>query len=264
MTGPLVLLGGLEHTPGCMPIDERLIEMVGKKRPVVTVVPVASSLRKQPAAVATARRYWTALGAHVKVSAPEGPQDLNGAMDALDATDIIVMTGGHPARISRRLKGSAVWDRILSLWRSGVALSGSSAATVEFCEWRAKLKPPYPFKLVEGLGLLKGCITVPHYDVFGIDRMTRWFIPGIERFLTIGLDEQTGLIGVDGAFDVLGHGGVTLVRGTEKQRYGSGESLKLPEILETHQDMLSGRLQPHPEHDATERIDRTADYEPTT
>lgn len=213
------------HSLPCLPVDYRLIELMGVKHPVVTLVPVASSRRRQPQAEQTGRRFWEDLGAEVRVAVPNRVGS-DQEPDAFEGTDIVVLTGGYPVRLRTGLAGSPMWTRIQELWAQGTAVSGSSAGCMELCEWTLRLTPPNPLTLVPGLGLIKNCVSLPHFNRYGISRLSRRLLRLADLTL-IGVDERTGLIGTGDDYEVIGVGAVTIIqRGTEV-RYPSGAHFEL-------------------------------------
>lgn len=225
--GPLALIGGMEHTTGCEEIDRELMRLRGVAKPKVAVLPVASSARRRPGAVRTATRYWTRLGAEVNVVASPRTAGVERALETLGEPDIIVLPGGHPERISSALAGSVVWDRIVQLWKEGAGLSGSSAGSMELCEYRCSLRPPLPFSLVPGLGLLKGCVSAPHFNTFGMHRWGAMVARRFKGLLLLGLDERTGIVGRGGDFTVQGQNTVTLIKDGRSTTYRSGARLEI-------------------------------------
>ncbi|MEX2552263.1 MAG: Type 1 glutamine amidotransferase-like domain-containing protein [Actinomycetota bacterium] len=225
MNGPIALIGGWVHSLPCLPVDHRLIELVGKERPVVTIVPVAASRRMLPKAVRTGRRFWEELGAEVRVAVPneDEPQEES---DALEGTDIVVLTGGYPVRLRSGLSNSPLWTKIQELWARGAAVSGSSAGCMELCEWTLRLKPPNPLALVPGLGLIKNCVSLPHFNRYGIARLSPSLLRLADLTL-IGVDEKTGLIGAGDDYEVVGVGAVTIIRNGAAVRYPSGAGFEL-------------------------------------
>lgn len=225
MNGPLALIGGWVHSLPCLPVDRRLMELVGKPRPVVTIVPFASNPRRRPQAGQTGRRFWEDLGAEVRIAVPD-PVDRLPGPDALEGTDIVVLTGGYPVRLRSALAGSPMWSRIEGMWARGVAVSGSSAGCMELCEWTVRLQPPNPFTLVPGLGLLRNCVCLPHFNRYRISRLSPRLLR-LAGLTLIGVDERTGLIGTGDDFEVIGAGSVTLVRNGAAFRYPSGARFRL-------------------------------------
>jgi cyanophycinase-like exopeptidase len=225
LNGPVALIGGWVHSLPCLPVDHRLMELVGRERPVVTLVPFASSRRRLPQAEQTGRRFWEELGAEVRVALPNVAHS-NHKPHALEGTNIVVLTGGYPVRLRSGLAGSPVWTRIQELWAQGAAVSGSSAGCMELCEWTLRLKPPNPFALVPGLGLIKNCVSLPHFNRYGISRLSRRLLQLADLTL-IGVDERTGLIGAGEDYEVVGVGAVTIIREGRSVRYPSGAKFEL-------------------------------------
>lgn len=228
--GPIALIGGSEHREGCEPIDRWLMEQAGRGSVKVTVVPAASSARKLPATAALARNYWTALGAHVALAIPASGSER--ALDALAEPDLIVLTGGFPDRIITSLGASTLWDRILELWADGAGISGSSAGSMALFEWRLRLLPPHPLRLIPGLGPLGEYLSLPHFDRYIGDRHGRrlWvrrMAASLRGLGVIGLDEATALVGRDGRYGVLGRGSVSLLHQGAWQAYPSGAAVDI-------------------------------------
>ncbi|HEX2028747.1 MAG TPA: Type 1 glutamine amidotransferase-like domain-containing protein [Nitriliruptorales bacterium] len=212
--GAVALIGGSEHRDVTRPIDRWLMEHTGTSRVRVVVVPVASSGRRMPSTAALARTYWTSLGAAVSFVVPD-PRRPVSSFSALDDPDIVVLTGGVPNRVIRSLGMSPLWDRILELWRSGTALSGSSAGSMALFDWRLRLVPPRPFELIPGLGPLSGYVALPHFDRYVADRprhraLLDHVAHGFHGQGIVGLDEGTALVGWDDDYRVVGRGAVTL------------------------------------------------------
>lgn len=226
--GPTALVGGWEHTPGCEPIDDFVMQLLGTKRPRVTIVPVTSTKKMLPVAIERAHGYWNRLGGRVAVSLPQvdNPQP---ALELLTGSDIIVLTGGLADRLTTVLTQTGAWDRILELWRDGSALIASSRGLMEIFEWRWALRGPSPFKLRPGLGLYGGYIGAPHFDRY---RMRRWSprlaIQLASRDLSfLGVDERTDLVGGPTGFTVVGSGRVGVMNGPERREFGAGTQVTL-------------------------------------
>jgi cyanophycinase len=227
MTGLLALLGGQEHTPGCEDIDRRLLQDSASATPSVTVVLAATTPRRRAFKSNEASTYWHRLGVDVQFAMNGGPDETERALAALEAPDIVVLTGGHPWLLHARLDGSPVLRRILELRDQGVPLSGSSAGAIAMCEWRQHLQPPRPFQLVRAFGLVRGCAAAPHFDRYGLSRWAAQVGRRYPKLRILGLDDRTALIGRDGEFTVYGSGGVTVLEGRTVTRIPRSGSLEL-------------------------------------
>lgn len=228
MTGLLALIGGAEHTPGCEPIDQALLEATGRSAPRVVLVPAAASPRRHGETVELARRYWSRLGARFAVALTSSPEDVDHALDALADADLVVLSGGHPARLCASLAGSPVRNRIVERWRNGAVLAGSSAGAMALCEWNLRLRPPNPLTLAPGLGVVGGCLVVPHFNRYGLPRWAGRAINRLPRLTVLGVDERTALIGRDGRFGVVGQGSVTSFCDGASVKHLRGGELVLP------------------------------------
>jgi cyanophycinase-like exopeptidase len=229
--GPIALLGGGEHRDGTRPIDRWLMEATGASKVKVAVLPVASSARKMPSTAALARSYWRSLGAAVSFVVPEPGRQVS-TIDGLDDPDIIVLTGGFPDRLISSLGISPLWDRVLALWQTGAALTGSSAGSMAMFDWRLRLLPPRPFELIPGLGPLSGYVSLPHYDryVAAHPRRQAWLhrlAHGFRGHGIVGIDEATALAGRSGDYHVLGRGAVTVLEDHRWTTHPSGARVPL-------------------------------------
>src|SRR5205085_712826 len=48
---------------------------------------------------------------------------------------LFYLVGGDPGHVAQTLRGSRVWEAILSAWQAGAALAGSSAGAMALGEW---------------------------------------------------------------------------------------------------------------------------------
>lgn len=257
-SGPIGLVGGLEHRPGREPIDRGLMEAVGVGIPNVVVLPSASSRGQQPLAAALARNYWSRLGGRVSV-ASTNPAHFDRAVALTGEADIIVLPGGHPNKLVADLAPSPLLDVIIERWARGAGVTGSSAGAMALFEWRLRLYPPNPLEPIPGLGLLDGYVAAPHFDRF---RALRW-APRLTHRLgglgVIGLDESTGLVGTLSDLRVIGPGTVTVVEGGATAVYSQGERLAV--------DLVAGsgvRPSPQPRlhHVQSSGVESSADSGP--
>ena len=129
----------------------------------------------------------------------------------LAAADLIHLPGGDPDVIPRLYPGTPVWAAIRQALDGGALLAGASAGAMALAErtWT-------PGGLVDGLGLVPGCIVAPHADAEAWARNLRRFAAGVAlEVAVLGLAERTGVIGTVGrdaerstAWQVVGEGEV--------------------------------------------------------
>lgn len=221
MSGLLALIGGREHHPGCEDIDQAVLVAARTSSPRVVIVPMASSLRTRARTVGRAVGWWDHLGATTIVASP----DPETARRQLDSADVIVLTGGVPDRLERRLSDTSVGEHVVARWRAGASLVGSSSGAMVLAAWRQTVRPPFAVRT--GLGLLPDTAVAPHHDL-AIPRLVATTRARTHPHLTIvGIDDMTALVGRDGTFHVRGAGGVTVHRGTWQRRYRQGARVDL-------------------------------------
>lgn len=222
MTGLLAVVGGNEHTPGCESIDNQLLKAADGPTPVVAVITLAASARTRARVVGLAIEWWEHLGATVLVAPPEPVP----AIETIDRADIVVLTGGIPDRLYRRLLGSPLWHRIVERWTDGAHLSGSSSGAMVLAAWRQSVR--LPFGVAPGFGLLPSVAVAPHHDLPVPRTVASWRARTHPHVIIVGIDARTGLIGRPPTFEVRGRGRVTVRRGSWQRSLGRGEVLELP------------------------------------
>jgi peptidase E len=141
------------------PLDDFLLELTGKERPRVLLVPTAAGDGD-----ALIVRFYAAFGARAQASHLKlfgiPPPDLRGFVLEQDA---IFVSGGNTANML------AVWglhglDAILrEAWERGIVLAGSSAGSI--CWFDAGVTDSFRVELdgIDCLGFLPGS-NCPHYD----------------------------------------------------------------------------------------------------
>lgn len=218
----LALVGGGEHRPGCEPIDQHLLDATPPGRPVVAVVPFASSLRTRARAVGQAVEWWEALGADVLVAG----RDASSAVGVIGSADVVVLTGGVPDRLAARLAGSPVLGAIVARHRAGAHVAGSSSGAMVLGAVRQAVRPP--FGLLPGVGLVPGVAVAPHHQRPSVARLARLRGRTHPHLVLLGIDDRTALVGHGNTWAVRGVGSVTVARGTWVRTYASGDVVRLP------------------------------------
>ena len=138
---------------------------------------------------------------------------------------LIFLLGGFPAHLAESLRGSMGWEAMLAAYHAGAVIAGSSAGAMVLCD---HYYDPAAGRVMKGLGLLSGICVIPHHETFG----PKW-VPTLEgalpNSLLMGIDEETGVLarGVDGAWQVLGRGRVTLLAGDRTHSLGPGEVFRI-------------------------------------
>jgi len=77
------------------------------------------------------------------------------------------------------------------------------------------------------LGFVPGAAVVPHYDAWPEPFSALIALQSPRGSVVLGLDEDTGVVGVDGAWQVRGLRRVTVWRGRHRERYRAGDTFRL-------------------------------------
>lgn len=206
MSGPVALHGGGEFRSGDEPFLAAILASAAKSvaggRPIrVAIVPTAAARQRPELAAATGLAAFERVAAvtGLDVEASSVPVlDAGSAADLgltarLEAADLIHFPGGDPDLIPTLLSGSAAWVAIERAREHGAVVAGASAGAMALATWTWT-----PAGGLEGLGLVRGLIVVPHADSGGwasaISRFGAW---GPVELGGLGLAERTGVIADD-------------------------------------------------------------------
>ena len=233
--GPIALVGSGEFLPAMSEIDAALLAATGRRRPRVAILPTASwpdgeDVFRRWASMGV--EHFTALGAEVE---PVLVRDRFDAEDeahvqAIGEADLIYLSGGKPGHLTRTLVGSPVGDALLTANRRGATLAGCSAGAMTLGDrhWDFRRRRLFwPVRWHEGLGLVPGVTVIPHYDAFPEPMAAMLVLQAPRGIATLGIDEETALVGRDGSWQVEGIGRVTVWRGRHRQRYRRGDVIRL-------------------------------------
>jgi cyanophycinase-like exopeptidase len=257
--GPIVLFGSGETSPRGGQVWEAIAQRLASPLPIAVLeTPAGFELNSAQVAARVAdfvqvrlqnyRAEVTVVPAR-KRGTSFSPDDAAITAPILEA-NLVFLGPGSPTYAVRQLHGSLAWQRIVARHRLGSALVLASAAAIAA---GAFVLPVYEiFKVGEdphwrpGLDLLRpyglALAIIPHWNNAeggaGLDT-SRCFV-GQERFAqlllrlpatttVLGIEEQTALV-IDveaGQCDVLGLGGVHLIRSGEETHYASDTSFRL-------------------------------------
>jgi len=235
MPGPVALVGAGEFLPAMAEVDAGLLALTGVARPRVAVLPTASypdgeDVFDRWASMGVA--HFAALGAEVE---PVLVRDRAGADDpaaaqAVGEADLVYLSGGKPEYLRRVLEGSAVGTALRDAHERGAVLAGCSAGAMILAghafEFRMGLVP-WPLRWGRGLGFAPGISVVPHYDAWPEPFSALIALQAPRGSVVLGIDEETAVIGRDGAWQVHGAARVTLWRGRHRERFRAGETFRI-------------------------------------
>ena len=204
MSALVCLQGGGEFSPGCRPMDTRVVRRVsggeaGGAAPVrVVVVPLAAAPgREHDVAGANGVAHYARLGAQAVV-APDARTDPDAAVEAVEGAELVVLPGGSPSRLLAALRETPVGDLLRDLVARGVALSGASAGAMVLGGWTVlpDRKGEHGVGVAEALGLVPGVVVVPHWSGGGSRgdwlRAVAATVP--EGTTVLGLPEESGVL----------------------------------------------------------------------
>lgn len=231
MAGPLALVGGDELNPGNEPQDQLLSSAAGAG--AAYVVATAAARHRPELAVAHAHEWFTRFGLDVRELPVRTARQARSAEVAGLASEgrFFYLIGGDPGIVPEVLRDSPVWEAIVSAWRSGAALAGSSAGAMAMGQWtliRGRFPGDHRREYRNALGLVPGVAVLPHFGSFG----KRWVTSAIEGrpaddIILLGLDERAAAVwSADGAWRAMGDGGVTLITIRSERRFGPGETIE--------------------------------------
>jgi cyanophycinase len=234
-TGPIALVGSGEFLPAMAEIDAGLLAATGRRRPRVAILPTASwpdgeDVFRRWAAMGA--EHFTALGAEVEPVLVRDRFDADDAAhaQAIGEADLIYLSGGKPGHLTSTVVGSPVGAALLAAHARGATLVGCSAGAMTLADrhWDTRRRRLFwPLRWHEGLGLAPGASVIPHYDAFPEPMAALVVLQSPRDLTTLGIDEETALVGRDGSWQVQGRGRVTVWRGRHRTRYRRGEVFRL-------------------------------------
>jgi len=234
MLGPVVLVGAGEFLPAMQEIDAGLLASTGRSRPRVAILPTASYPDGEEVFIRWATMgvaHFGELGAEVEpvLVRDRAAADDPSAAQAVGEADLIYLSGGKPSYLMGVLGDSAVGRALAGAHARGAVLAGCSAGAMVLAghafDFRARVAP-WPLRWRAGLGFVPGASVIPHYDAWPEPMSALIALQAPRGSLVLGIDEETALIGRDGAWQVHGRARVTVWRGRHRDRYRTGDTFR--------------------------------------
>jgi cyanophycinase len=233
--GPVALIGAGEFLPGMAALDRDLLAATGRPRPRVAILPTASA----PDGEAVFRRWgemgeahFASLGAEVEQvlvrNAEEGSD--GAAIQAIGEADLVYLSGGKPAYLAQVLLGCPLGAALRAANARGAVVAGCSAGAMVLAARQADFtRPmlPWPIRWRAGLALVPGIAVLPHYDAWPESMTAMLALQAPRGVVVVGIDEDTAVVGRDGAWQVHGRARVTVWRGRHRERFRRGEAFRL-------------------------------------
>ena len=229
MAGPLALVGGDELHPGNEPQDELLAAAAGADP--AYVVATAAARHRPELAASHAREWFARFGLDVvELPVRTRTQARSPETAALAAQGrFFYLVGGDPGIVPRVLRDTLTWDAVVSAWRGGAALAGSSAGAMAMGRWtliRGRFPGDRRREYRDALGVVPHVAVLPHFASFGRE----WVASALEGrpsddVVLLGIDERTAAVWSEGSWFAMGGGGVTVITVAGERRFGSGDAI---------------------------------------
>src|SRR5574341_299980 len=227
MNGTLALVGSWEYLPPMEPVDRWLLGRVTGE-PHVVCLPTAAGTEGRERIGYWARlgvAHFSRLGARTETVEviDRASADDEAHADRIRAANFIYLSGGKPDYLFTSLVGTRAWAATTNVLERGGVVAGCSAGAMIFGESIPTFPAIVPFR--RAFNLLPGAVIMPHYDELpgAFARMLRMLLG---RKTLLGIEGNTALVRSDGAFKVVGAGGVTVWNRREKVRYTDGETAR--------------------------------------
>jgi len=200
--GPLALVGSGEYLP-VMTATEALL-LAGRAPRYVQIPTAAAPEGEQSLSrwIELGKTQAERLGVEavpvvVKNRADADDPDL---ASLIDGAGLVYLSGGNPTFLAQTMRGTRVWDAVVTAWQGGAALAGCSAGAMAMTGWVPQFRSlhldPDP-----GLALVPHLRVIPHFDrMLGWvpDLLTRAVIHPPEGAHVLGIDEDTAAVDLSG------------------------------------------------------------------
>jgi cyanophycinase len=222
--GTLMMIGGNEDKSGNRTILTAFARLVGGGRLVVATL-ASEEPEYQWETYSTLFRHF-GINDIVHLAAQTRDEFAGGAhMACMDGAAAVFFTGGDQLKITNKLGGTAIYERIRSLYKhEGGVVAGTSAGAAAMgqvmlmspnVEGTEKHKIGRAFLMARGLGFTRDMVIDQHFAQRArIERLLGAMAenPGV---LGVGIDEDTAIVVKGAVFDVIGSGAVYVSDGSQ-------------------------------------------------
>lgn len=245
--GSVILIGGGEDKKGDKVILKELARRAGNGKLVTATVAseVAGEVWKQYDQIFNELgvKKVEHLDIERRVDAVRDP-----GLDVLKDAKVVFFTGGDQLKITTKLGGTAIAERILEIFEEGGTIAGTSAGASVMSQTMLvsglggeSHKVGKGLLMAPGLGLVRDMIVDQHFAQRGrIGRLLGAIAqnPGV---IGIGLDEDTAIIHEGDLFSVLGSGAVYVAdgRGVTYTNISEEQAEKTMSIFDVRLHVLS-------------------------
>jgi cyanophycinase len=221
--GTLALLGGGEWRDGCRDLDRELLAAADAKE--VVVLPTAAAYEHPDRVAERAVFYFESLGAKVRplMILHRSEADDAKVIETARKAGVVYIADGSPLHLRSVLKGSELWDAILSSYHSGGVLAASGAGATLVCD---PMVDPRGGAYTVGLGVVADLAVFPYHGTAAAHLRDRSIdlLPSTAKL--VGIDEETALVrDPKGKWRVAGVGTVTVYEGRDSTDHRSGDKV---------------------------------------
>jgi cyanophycinase len=176
--------------------------------------------------------HFAGLGAEVEPVMVRDRADADdpAAVQAIGEADLVYLSGGKPSHLRRVLDGSGVGRALTDAHARGAVLAGCSAGAMVLAghafDFRVRVLP-WPLRWRDGFGFATGVSIVPHYDAWPEALSALIALQAPRGCVVLGIDEETAVVGRDGAWQVHGASRVTVWRGRRRERFRAGDAFRI-------------------------------------
>jgi cyanophycinase len=213
------VIGGREDKTGERVILKEVARRAGQGTLVVATVASEEPEEMWP----VYHRVFTELGVkrieHLHVENRDQAED-DAQWPWLRRARVVFFAGGDQLRITARLGGTPLWDRVRAVYAAGGVIAGTSAGASMMGETMIIDGPGEQthrvradLHLAPGLGLLPNALIDQHFAERGRIGRLVGAVAYNPRLLGLGIDENTAIVVERGGFHVLGAGAVYVVDG---------------------------------------------------
>ena len=218
----VLLQGGGEVSPGCLPMDRELVAAC--PGPVVVTALAGAPGREHDTANRNGVAHYRAAGAPDVTAAPDVRSDPAGALAALRRARLVVLPGGSPGRLLQALTTTGLDEVLAGLLADGGAVMGSSAGAMVLGSWTVLPEGGAP-RVAPALGLVPGVLVLPHWSGGRADWL-RAVDAGVPAdTLLLGVPEESGVVVRSGQLTPAGRSAPRLLRQDRDLAAGSPWSL---------------------------------------
>jgi cyanophycinase len=205
---------------GCRELDTELATAADATE--VLVLPTAAAFERPDDVAARAVEYFAGLGLTARsIMVLHRTEAEDPAIAAsVEAARFVFLSDGSPLHLRSVLKSSALFDALLTAYRSGASLAASGAGATVLCD---PMVDPRGGAYTVGLGVVSGLAVFPSHRSVADHRWARSIDLLPANATLAGIDAETALVrDRAGDWRVSGAGTVTLCSRGEERTYAAG------------------------------------------